>query len=222
LLAVEPPDWVVAVPDWLADPVRGWLLPVFIVMSAVFATLSVRGDYKGLQFLALLTMLIALEIDQSGLPLLWAGLMALAPALVALGWGVVHQIRNHEDNKYSYFYPWSVISEFIHISIGLYAFPVIAPFVLMLALVSSYRTEVASNVHEELTVIALRELDHQQRAGLEPDSLAKFSLLAAIIAAPPSSRSRIAGDFRFRLKRREEDRLHQQKAAQLHRGSFLG
>lgn len=198
-----PAAWLVAIPEWLTDPTRAALLPISVVASAAFATLSVRS-YKltGLRVLALAMAAIAVEIHGSVLPLLWIALIAAVPCVISVLASFIPQDDDdlRDEREWSFFYAKGSLQLYATRVLALYVMPIAAPIVLVFVLVFSYRIERQYQPSEALGKVAAREIAKQSRSDktlAEADPLVISSaLVAAVTSALPTTHSqRVAASF---------------------------
>lgn len=206
LLGGEPASWLTAIPVWLTEPQRSVLLPISVVASASFATLSVRSyRLTGLRVLALIAAVVAVEIHGSALPLIWVVLVAAVPFGVAFGLGFLPNSDELDPREWSRHYPPGALQRFVMRVVGLYAMPVAAPVLLFPALVSSYRVERKYVPSEALAEAAARELGKESsgerpHASADPIAMAS-SIVAAITATSATASSReVAAAFDHHIR----------------------
>jgi hypothetical protein len=204
-LAVEPPHWLLEIPRWLTTPDRSWLLWVFQIGAAIFATLAVRSyRHSGLRIMALINLLLAFEVNRSALPLLWVALFALIPPGVALIASVVTDSRSIEDRHRGFFYPKGIIKRYLTRILGLFLFPAIAPGVVFLALVNAYKTVPPYEPSSDLASRVAIELHDRPKSLAEVDALTALSALVSAVSASQSlsSSQNVAGIFDYHVKQR--------------------
>ncbi|QJU52685.1 hypothetical protein SCB71_04885 [Herbiconiux sp. KACC 21604] len=209
-LSIDPPGWLTGVTPWLTDASRSWLLGLSVVLSAVFVTLSVkRRNRVGLRFLALVMLVIALEIGDSIWPVFLILALAAVPAICAAVAGVVENLRaddRRDDLHDGFFLPSIVLRQYVEGVLLLFAMPVLAPFILLYRLVTSYRVELPYDPSAELARLVAEELEEGSRSVQKTDALLAVSALAAIQTAGSSPRSSrdIASMLHHRVRDRRE------------------
>lgn len=206
----EPAAWLVAIPTWLMDPARAALLPITVVLSAVAATLSLRSHkLTGLRVLALAAACVAVEVEGSMWPLLWIVLIAAIPAAAAFVAGLLPTERDHDEREWAFFYSKGTVEMFLARVVGLFVMPVVAPLVLLAALLFSYRLEREYRPADALGTVTARELNRASNEGKTVATSDPLLTVAAIVAAItstselPNSRA-VAATFDFHVRHRRE------------------
>jgi hypothetical protein len=205
-LAVEPPHWLLEIPRWLTTPDRSWLLWVFQIGAAIFATLAVRSyRHSGLRIMALICLRFAFEVNRSVLPLLWVTLFALIPPGAALIASVVApDSRGIEDEGRSFFYPKGIVERYLPRVLGLFLFPVIAPGVVFVELVNAYKTVPLYHPSSNLASRVAMELQDRPKSLAEVDALTALSALVSAVSASQSlsMSQKVADIFDYHVKQR--------------------
>ena len=226
-LAVDPPEWLLAIPGWLTDPQRAWLLHVFVISAVAAATLAVRSyRHTGLRVLALACAALAYEVDASASPIAQILLLAAVPAAVAILISFLPDRREREDRMTSFFHGAGVSERYIMRVFGLFVAPVVAPFLLLVALVTSYRTEVAYQPSYDLARAAASGLESAGGSTklADADALAVVSaIVAAITANSTQLESRwTASTFNYEWKERRAAEAARRRAQRWRQRGFEG
>lgn len=186
---IDPPGWLIAIPSWLASSEHAWSSVSLAGLSAAFATLA-SSDYRraGLRFLAFVAMLMALEARGDPWPLLWAALLAAAPAALALIFSGFPSLNIRSGNE-SYYDASRIVAQLRANVIGLYAAPVGAPLYLVYLLVAAYRTELDRDPRAESVQRVAAELQENPKRLADADALTVLTALGAILTSQGDARS---------------------------------
>jgi hypothetical protein len=155
-LDVEPPAWLLATLAWFSDSARQTLLPAFVIIAAVACVTSVRGYHlSGLRTLALVALAIACEINASLYPVAWVLALAAIPASIAMVLGLTADRFRRRSGRY--YLSDRIVANYSTRIVMLFLSPVLAPGLLALQLVASFRTDLPYSPAEELaTEVALK------------------------------------------------------------------
>ncbi|MFJ4170928.1 hypothetical protein ACIPY3_15570 [Paenarthrobacter sp. NPDC089714] len=182
-LSVAVPTWFSDIPVWLSSPSRSWLAIGFILLAVASQTCSLRRfQNTGLRVVALLALVAAIEAQQQYWPLFHFIWIAAIPAAIAVARGFMPDQRKVDPLTESFYYHGGVVSKFVGSVLSLLVLPVLAPFVLIGSLVSSYKVEVTREPAVEALQQVTWELHNKGTALKDLDALTFLSALLPVLA----------------------------------------
>lgn len=182
-LSIAVPEWFSDIPIWLSHPSRSWLALGFILLAVACQTCSLRRfQNTGLRVVALLALVAAIEAQQQYWPLLHFIWVAAIPAAIAVARGFMPDQRKVDPLSESFYYPGGAVNKFVGSVLSLLVLPVLAPFVLIGSLVSSYKVEVTREPAVEALQRVTRELCRNGTALKDLDALTFLSALLPVLA----------------------------------------
>lgn len=141
LIGIPDPGWLSALITWIIAPEHAWMAQPLIAVSVVCCVSALRSySFSGLRTLALIAAAVACEMQSSFLPVVQIVLLSTIPAIAAIGMAVLQKFgRSNLDRSRSY-YIGHIIEMFITRIVLLFLAPALVPILLLIQLVTSFRT----------------------------------------------------------------------------------
>lgn len=221
-IEISPADWLIGFLTWLqglqgsAHNLIYWIT----LLAAVLASVTSVRSYKhtGLRVLALFCTAVACEVQGSFSPILWVLLIAFVPTVVACLLDLIDRSRKESKNsEYQTYYTGTIITKFLTRIMFLFLEIPLAPLLVFILLVTSFRTNSPRFTAEEIVREVGMELKFTEvERGEKSDPLIQAASMAAFsLAGNQSQEARNILSYydyllwkRRDLKNKEEHRKH--------------
>src|SRR5699024_10225382 len=150
--SIGAPEWFMQVHGWVSNPVNEWFAKAAIAIAVIACVAAVRSyRLSGLRTVALVAAAVACEMHDGFVPIFFILLCSAIPAAVGCGIALVESHQNSDDFDASVFYSWQfIMTSFATKVVGLFLAPILAPGLLAMQLVVSFRTDIPVDPVEEL------------------------------------------------------------------------
>lgn len=201
-LGLPVPRWIADSPDWL-ETQQAWLAWALPLLTAVLSTAYVRTRRgTGLLALAIVSGLLAVQVAESLLPILWAVLLAAVPAGAALAVASYQRGARTDAEPDRYYFADHVWIDFVVAALAFAWLPVLTPVIGFGALVAVYGKDLREDPRDEMAERAMARLRAAEVNSAADGSADAITVLAAALLTDSSSqRRRLAGRLHFALTR---------------------
>lgn len=145
-------NWLDQTISWASDPEHVWFSRWLVAVAVVAAVTTVRSyRLTGLRIVALFSVALAVQMQQSFWPIFWTLFWAAIPTGLALlkGFRDDHSQSGVKDRE-PYFSVRSVLYDFCAKIVLLFVMPLIAPLIVVAILIYSFEKHPPYNPIEEL------------------------------------------------------------------------